>query len=180
MIRINKENKKRALSGTNYKITPKDISSQDRGGIWADKFYKCEPNKWQKIQNYMAQEPKVNILTKIALQKKSIPAPNAYNKCWNWAAESSKNHDNLQKFLKGKRITFTDVIFAKKKLKEPGPSTYNAKDGYKIPHIPLSKNVPQCLMVEDAKFRSSQTPGSKYKPNFDIGRPKSASARISF
>jgi hypothetical protein len=66
------------------KITPYEMVTQDRGGIWADKMYTCKPTQWLKLQNFIAKEPKVNILTKMALQKKNLPAPNAYVKVLNW------------------------------------------------------------------------------------------------
>ena len=34
-------------------------------------------------------------------------------------------------------------------------------------------------MIDEAKFVGSQTPGSKYNPNYQIQRPKTASARIA-
>lgn len=153
--------------------------TQDRGGIWADKMYTCKSTQWHKIQNFIAKEPKINILTKIAMQKKNIPAPNAYVKVLNWTQESAKNRDNMQRFLKAKRITFTDVILAKRKLKEPGPQSYNPKDGYRITNLPQSKHTPQMQMLDDAKFKGQQTPGWKYNPNVNVIRPKSASARIA-
>jgi len=108
-----------------------------------------------------------------------LPAPNTYNKCWNWNQLSASNKDNRQKFLQCKRITFTDVILAKRKLKEPGPQSYNAKDGYRITNIPQSKKTPQTAMLDDAKFKGIQTPGSKYNGDYKLLRPKTASASIA-
>lgn len=78
-----------------YKVTPNEIATTDRGGIWADKAYRCVPNKWHRLQNLKRTEPKVNILTQIALKKKSLPAPNHYIKQANWVELSKKNKDNM-------------------------------------------------------------------------------------
>ena len=138
-----KEQLKRALRSTiEYKVTPNDIATNDRGGIWADKSYKCVPNRWHRLGNFKNKEAKVNILTAQALKKKSLPAPNHYIKQSNWVAESAKNKDNKQRFLKELRITETDKILARRKLKEPGPQTYQPKDGYKADFLPMSKNTP--------------------------------------
>ena len=58
------------------------------------------------------------------MKKKNQPAPNHYMKQANWVEESNKNNDNKQKFLKELRITETDKILARRKLKEPGPQSY--------------------------------------------------------
>ena len=108
----------------------------DRGGMWALKDYKTplEP-KWNHIQNYMPKGEKINILTESAKKKKFVPAPNAYIKQIKWTDISNKKPTGFQKFLKCKRITFTDQILERKKLKEPGPATYKEiEKNYKYLH----------------------------------------------
>ena len=86
--------------------------------------------QYYHVQGFNAKQPKVNILEQEAERKKSIPAPNKYNKCKNWRDENRA--DNLQKFLKSERITITDRILATKKLRIPGPSTYKPKMNFKV------------------------------------------------
>jgi hypothetical protein len=116
----------------------------------------------------------------MALKKKALPAPNQYNKCLDWAVEAIRNKDNFQKFSKSKRVTETDKILERRKLKEPGPQTYNWKENYKPNVLPLCKNSPQTVMLNEAKFKGLATPGCKYNPNYNAFRPKSAHAIICF
>ena len=108
--------------------TPNDFATYDRGGMWAMKSYKVphQPH-WLSLANGVSKGPKVNVLTEHALSKKYIPAPNQYIKCLDWAKESQKNNQNLQKFLKADRITATEQILSRRKLREPGPGSYKPK-----------------------------------------------------
>ena len=72
------------MFNSSYKITAKEFAEYDRGGIWADKAYKVKPTKWSNLGLYCSKSDKVNIIFKEAESKKSIPAPNAYIKAWNW------------------------------------------------------------------------------------------------
>ena len=119
-----------------YGVNAYDMVTFDRGGEFAMKAYKCNPNKWQHLGLFRSKLPKTNIMFEEALKKKSHPAPNQYIKCRDWAKESNKNKDNFQKFMYSKRITQTEEILAQKKLRIPGPQTYKVKDVYKIQSIP--------------------------------------------
>ena len=76
-------------------MTAREMVTFDRGGEFAMKSYKCNPNRWQHFGFFKSGLPKTNIMYEEALKKKSHPAPNAYIKCLNWAEESRKNRDNF-------------------------------------------------------------------------------------
>lgn len=48
-----------------------------------------------------------------------------------------------------------------KKLKLPGPSTYEPKHNFKV-YNPPKISTPQLLMLDEAKFRGKETPGPIY------------------
>ena len=157
--------------------TPNDFATYDRGGMWAMKSYKVphQPH-WLSLANGVSKGPKVNVLTEHALSKKYIPAPNQYIKCLDWAKESQKNNQNLQKFLKADRITATEQILSRRKLREPGPGSYKPKPQEKITVLPLPPKSAQLMMLDEAIYRGRSTPGNKYNLNYSQTRPKSACA----
>jgi hypothetical protein len=67
----------------------------------------------------MSKTRKENIIEYEARTKKDLPAPNMYSSIPDW----SKN--NKGKFPKSVRNTLIDQILAQKKLRLPGPGTYN-------------------------------------------------------
>uniref|UniRef100_A0A7S3MZ38 Uncharacterized protein n=1 Tax=Strombidium inclinatum TaxID=197538 RepID=A0A7S3MZ38_9SPIT len=98
-----------------------------------------------------------------------------YSTQLNWRDENKPK--NLQKFLKSQRITFTDVILARKKLKEPGPQSYNPKKPVKIFQVPKI-STPQLLMLDEARFRGKEVPGPIYHKNFKAITPKTPHAQM--
>lgn len=105
---------------------------------------------------------KVNLFEREAKRKQKSPAPWQYIQSADWTKENSK--DNLQVFLKGERITETDKILARKKLKEPGPSTYKIKFNLveKKSKQPPKATSPQIQMFDHYKIVSKETPGHVY------------------
>lgn len=152
----------------------------DRGGIWAAKWYKNVPKTdWHRVGVVRPSDSKETQMTLDALRMKHMPAPNQYINCMNWEKESVNNRDNLQRFGTAKRVTTTDQILETRKLREPGPSSYKVKDLHHTVYLPMSKNKPQTVMLEEARFRGMSTPGHKYDPNPMAYRPKSACARVA-
>jgi len=57
------------------------------------------------------------------------------------------------------------VILGRRKLKEPGPSTYKPKKNFKIYQVPKI-TTPQLMMLDEAKFRGKEVPGPIYHQNY--------------
>ncbi len=70
---------------------------------------------------YWSHMKKENIIEMQARKKKEIPASNLYSSIVDWGKSSNKG-----KFTKSDRKTLIDQILALKKLKLPGPGTYEA------------------------------------------------------
>ena len=90
--------------------------------------------------------------------KKDNPGPTTYKLNMDWTKTSNG------KFLKGKKSTVIDEIMAQKKLKLPGPGSYEPK-AHRIQKF-AKVSSDKCEFINDAKFVGLQTPGWKYKINY--------------
>lgn len=68
-----------------------------------------------------------------------------------------------------------DDILKLKKLKLPGPGQYKVKE-FKIPNVP-KQNTDKGEFINNSKWYGMQTPGHKYKVNYDAIRAKTPVAR---
>ncbi len=87
---------------------------------WGVQGYYCPTNNWlfHRAKSFMSKTKKENIIAIEARHKIDIPAPNMYSSIPDW----SKNTKG--KFPKSQRNTLIDQILAQKKLRLPGPGTY--------------------------------------------------------
>ena len=118
-------------------------SANDFNKLKFDKAYqvaKTKPIKEITRTFFSKIKTKVNCFDLEASKKKFVPAPTKYGSIRNW----SKTKDRMQQFSSAKRLTVTDQILSRKKLKEPGPGTYKTKQ-YKIVNVSAPKQVTQQL-----------------------------------
>lgn len=122
--------------------------------------YYVPTNEWkfERPKTFWAKQRKENIIEKEARMKKDNPGPCTYKLNMDW----TKNTQG--KFLKGKKSTMIDDILAQKKLKLPGPGTYEIK-GHRIQQF-AKVSSEKCEFINNAKFIGLQTPGWKYKINY--------------
>ncbi|CDW83400.1 UNKNOWN [Stylonychia lemnae] len=138
---------------------------------WGVEGYYAPTNDWyfHRPRTFWAKGKKENIIEWEAKRKKDLPAPNLYKLENDW----SKNTKG--RFLKGDRVTLIDDILKLKKQRLPGPGSYKLPS-YKIQGMPKT-TTDKCQFINDAKYSAMQTPGSKYKINYDLTRPRTPAAR---
>lgn len=106
-------------------------------------------------------------ITEEAVRAKATPSATKYTGPKNWSrpTQYEAHKRGFQKFLTDERVTVTDRILARRKLREPGPATYKAALAQWKRNVapklqdPALSRTEQLLMLDDAKVRSKEVPG---------------------
>jgi len=133
--------------------------------------------KKERVITYFSKVPKVNFFETEAKSKKGLPPMNSYSTArpLNW---KTKKGINMQKFLPSRRISFIDEILSQKKLKIPGPGSYqtNIKPKRQANFCPKS-TTPQLQMLDHSRWVGKQVPGPVYNLNYNAISPKEKTAK---
>jgi hypothetical protein len=149
------------------------VGGHTRQKSWGIDGYKVPNNDWSLLKvksSFWHKVKKENFMDQQARKKKEIPAPNAYVIKSYWSGQYSDGGGHSGRWLKRDKITFIDEIIELKKFKMPGPGKYNVTK-FKIPNVP-KQNTEKGDFIENCRWYGLQTPGWKYKINWDSIRPK--------
>ncbi len=148
-----------------------------RGRSWGIDGYLAPNNDWSlvKTKTFWAKSKKENFMETQARRRKDLPAPTAYKIKCEWSGTYSDGGGHTGRWLKAPKLTLIDDILKQKKLKLPGPGQYKVND-FKIPNMP-KQNTEKGDFINNCRWYGMQTPGWKYKLNYDAIRPKTPAAK---
>lgn len=155
------------------------IGQHRRGKSWGIEGYLTPNNDWawMKPRTFWSKSKKENFMETQAKKKKDLPAPTAYDikSAGMWSGQYPDCTGHSGRWLKKDKTSYIDDILKLKKLKLPGPGQYKVKD-FKITNVP-KQNSEKGDFINNCKWYGMQTPGWKYKINYESIRPKTPSAK---
>ena len=153
------------------------VGAHRRQKSWGIDGYYAPNNDWSLIKpkTFWAKGKKENFMEQQARKKKEIPAPTAYEVKSHWSGHYSDGGGHSGRWLKKKKLTYIDDILSLRKLNMPGPGKYKLND-FKIPNVP-KQSTEKGDFINNCRWYGLQTPGWKYKINWDAVRPKTPSAK---